>query len=204
MVGLCMNAIQVAKDDSKEVMRPLRVLVPLIKDDLEHGDEAAQRAGMPYYRAAGEKMLEAKPQVSGGFESWLKRNFPKHSLSACRNYMSLARSTIGKQNNTSVLPRTLDDHLRNIGRHRPTSGAVRRDWTSPVDDIAERARRDMERIREQELTRQQEREADHNLGLRLIDIGYKVLAKELHPDKGGSRDAMVRLTRVRDRLKGCA
>jgi hypothetical protein len=31
------------------------------------------------------------------------------------------------------------------------------------------------------------------LGLRLIDIGWKVLARELHPDKGGSREAMTRL-----------
>jgi hypothetical protein len=26
----------------------------------------------------------------------------------------------------------------------------------------------------------------------MIDIGYKILSKELHPDKGGSRDAMMR------------
>ena len=66
---------------------------------------------------------------------------------------------------------------------------------------AERARREAERLREENLTRQEEREADRQLALRLIDIGYKVLAKELHPDKGGSRDAMQRLGRVRDRLK---
>ena len=44
------------------VARPLRILVPLIKDDLKEGDAAAERAGLPHYRAAGEKMLEAKPQ----------------------------------------------------------------------------------------------------------------------------------------------
>ena len=39
-------------------------------------------------------------------------------------------------------------------------------------------------------------------GLRLIDIGYRVLAKELHPDKiGGSREAMTRLNRVKERFK---
>lgn len=42
------------------------------------------------------------------------------------------------------------------------------------------------------------------LGLRLIDIGYKTLAKELHPDMGGSQDAMARLNRVRERLKAGA
>ena len=55
-----------------------------------------------------------------------------------------------------------------------------------------------------DLTRKQERDAEQKLALRLIDIGYKVLAQTLHPDKGGSRDAMARLNRVRDRLKECA
>lgn len=50
----------------------------------------------------------------------------------------------------------------------------------------------------------QEREAQRTLALRLIDIGYKVLAKELHPDAGGSKDAMARLHIVRDRLKSHA
>ena len=35
----------------------------------------------------------------------------------------------------------------------------------------------------------------------VIDIGFKILVKELHPDKGGSSDAMSRLNRLRDRLK---
>ena len=33
------------------------------------------------------------------------------------------------------------------------------------------------------------------LGLQLIDIGYKVLVTKLHPDKGGSSEAMTRLNR---------
>jgi len=31
----------------------------------------------------------------------------------------------------------------------------------------------------------------------MIDLGYKALAKELHPDKGGSSEVMARLNRVR-------
>ena len=52
------------------------------------------------------------------------------------------------------------------------------------------------------LTRQQERQAEIKLGQRLIAIGYRVLSAELHPDKrGGSREAMARLNRVRERLR---
>jgi len=77
---------------------------------------------------------------------------------------------------------------------------TKRDWHEPVKESIERAKREAERIREAELSRQQERDAERKLALRLIDIGFKILVKELHPDKGGSRDAMSRLNRVRDRL----
>jgi hypothetical protein len=40
--------------------RPPKVLVPLIRRDIE----AAREAGVEYYRQAGEKLLEAKTQIS--------------------------------------------------------------------------------------------------------------------------------------------
>jgi hypothetical protein len=43
-----------------------------------------------------------------------------------------------------------------------------------------------------------------DLALELIDIGFKALATRLHPDRGGSKDAMRRLNRVRDELKTVA
>jgi hypothetical protein len=48
------------------------------------------------------------------------------------------------------------------------------------------------------------RDAEMRLGLQLIDIGYKILAREMHPDRGGSREEMVRLNLVRERLKTSA
>ena len=42
--------------------------------------------------------------------------------------------------------------------------------------------------------------ADRDLARRMIAAGYKALAKDLHPDKGGSTDAMARLTGIRDQL----
>lgn len=46
-----------------------------------------------------------------------------------------------------------------------------------------------------------EAELRHELSIQLIDIGYKVLATKLHPDKGGSPEAMLRLNAVREILK---
>ena len=89
-----MSNVSVMPDTSKQIARPLRVLVPLIKDDLEH----AEKAGMPYYRAAGEKMIEAKAQMGHGeFKPWIERNFSL-SFNRASIYMNFASATSGKQN----------------------------------------------------------------------------------------------------------
>jgi hypothetical protein len=54
---------------------------------------------------------------------------------------------------------------------------------------------------EQSFIQQEGRDLEAKLGLRLIDIGFKSLARDLHPDKGGSREAMTRLNKVRERLR---
>ena len=48
-----------------------------------------------------------------------------------------------------------------------------------------------------------ERNLERDLALRLIRIGYSVLSKELHPDKGGSRNAQQRLNKVVKSLREC-
>lgn len=190
-----------------QVARPLKVLVTLIKEDLKQGDEAAERAGMPFYRAAGEKMLEAKGQLPvGDFMKWVERNF-SIKRSQANTYMSLSVATAGRPITAATDFSSLKDFRRNhLGHDVPTSGGGVRQptWRADVDDLAEKARvaqARLERQHEDSMTRQQEREAERLLGLKLIDIGYRVLAKELHPDKGGSRDTMQRLSRVKDRLK---
>lgn len=193
----------VTTSDEKQITRPLKVLVVLIKEDLKQGGEAAERAGMPFYEAAGAKMIESG-LVGHELYGWTKRNFDigRHQTLL---YIKLAKSKGygGEAIASPTKPFTsMDDfRRRQLGHDRPSSGRVAREWTAPVDEIAEKARRDALRLREADLTRQQEREAERVLALKLIDIGYKVLAKELHPDKGGSRETMQRLSRVRDRLK---
>ena len=43
--------------------------------------------------------------------------------------------------------------------------------------------------------------AQRSLALQVIDLGYKALARTLHPDHGGSTEAMRRLNLVRARLR---
>ena len=72
----------------KQVARPLRVLVPLIRDELAAGDAAA----LEHYRHAGEMLIEAKEQVShGSWSRWLTKNF-ELSQTQARRYMRLARA----------------------------------------------------------------------------------------------------------------
>jgi hypothetical protein len=165
----------------KSNCRPLDELVRLIKEDLRLGDEA----GLPHYRAAGQKMIEAKAQLRHGeFEQWLKRYF---SISArqCRLYMRLAEAENG-----SALPfSSLSDFVRQTSN--PNYNKRRQPARPPT-----KAERDADLLK-----RTEEREAKRKLALRVINTGYKVLAAELHPDHGGSQEAMALLNKVRDELR---
>lgn len=193
------TALATAVNQDQRIARPLSVLVPLIKEDIAHGREAEERAGLPYYCAAGEKMLEAKSQMKHGeFMPWLQRNFSV-SISSARKYMRLAEAMTGQ----NVPIRTFSTLQQFVEpEHRPRISAPA--WHEPVKQIVSRVDTETLNLKRDELKRQDERDAQRALALQLIDIGYKVLARELHPDKGGSREAMARLNAVRDRLKQSA
>jgi hypothetical protein len=187
-----MTTTAMTAEQGKEVARPLRVLVPLIRDDLSRANEA----GMPFYQAAGAKLLEAKSQLKHGeFKPWLQRNFD-FSYSSAVQYMNFAdRDEKFRTLNFS----SLNEFHRQSGSSNYRSVTSKKDWHEPVKQIMSRV--DVETLRQGEMKRADERDAQHKLALQLIDIGYKALASKLHPDKGGSRDAMARLNQVRDRLK---
>jgi hypothetical protein len=192
---------QLAKKEPQSIERPLRVLVPLIQADLKQGHDAAEQAGMPYYQAAGEKLLEAKAQLAHGeFTPWVKRHFII-SIDTAQQYMKLAAATQGEKPSALGFS-SMSDFLRktvNPNYNRPPTTS----WHEPVKQVVDRVDTETLNLKREELRRDEERDAQRRLALQLIDIGYKVLARELHPDKGGSRDAMARLNAVRARLKNC-
>jgi hypothetical protein len=186
--------------DGQPLARPLRVLVPLIKEDLQHGREAAERAGMPYYQAAGEKFIEAKSQMKHGeFEPWVKRNFGISRKTASL-YMGLVRHLESFPGETFTSQREFRREVLGETRHETREET----WHKPIKQIVSRVDIETLNLKREELKRQDERDAQRQLALQLIDIGYKVLARSLHPDKGGSREAMSRLNTVRERLKQAA
>jgi hypothetical protein len=197
--------MSLAGHEERPVARPLHVLVPLIKKDLEQGDEASRQAGIPYYRAAGEKLLEARgdkdtPRMSlSELYGWSKRNFGI-SKTQTHRYMNLAISTADPSRSRQFA--SISEMERETGRDkRPSSGRVHRDYQPEIDAVIGSVNVELLNRRQAELKRVEERNTQKELALQLIDIGYKALATKLHPDKGGSAEAMTRLNQVRDWLK---
>lgn len=190
-----------AKKKDTELARPLSVLAPLIKKDLEEMESAKECAAEPYHERIAAKMVEARSQCSyAEFISWSHRHF-KLKESATKDYLRLGkdRANYGAAATYSSME---DYKSRGLGYNREK--VSKRDWHEPVAKTVDLAKREAERLREESLNRAQEREAERKLALRLIDIGYRVLAKELHPDAGRKDAGMQRLNRVRDRLKNHA
>ena len=185
----------VVKQERRHIVRPLKVLIPLIQADLENGD----RAGMEYYADAGDKLIEAKGQVAHGYwGAWLSKNFHLVDRMAQR-YMRLARlraDNIKNRHGMSDLPRTFAEmeetaHARKRRKGKRAFQSVLRDLETDI-------------YKQEQQTRADEVQLHRALALELIDVGYKALATRLHPDRGGPRDAMVRLNRVRDELNSIA
>lgn len=196
------TAVTAATDKvQKAVARPLHVLVPLIKKDLEEGKEASARAGLPYYRAAGEKMLEAKSQIKHGeFQEWVRRNFGLGKVQAHR-YMQLAKvdeeKFLGRNfsNFSEAFRATVDSNYNKPHTVRPQP------WHEPVKEAMSKVDVAILNADRERANRAEERKVLHDLGMQLIEIGFKALATKLHPDKGGSKDAMMRLNQVRNLLR---
>jgi hypothetical protein len=185
---------------SNTIARPLKVLVPLIREDLRRAEAAATEAAMPHHLAAGEKMLEARGQMShGDFGPWLKREFKIGSTQAYR-YMAAVEA---QENFRPRKFSSVNEALKASGRYGYMPNKPRpQPWHDPVKQIINRV--DVERLATESLRRAEEQRLQYKLALQLIDIGYKALAAKLHPDKGGSHAAMARLNMVRNRLKDTA
>lgn len=179
-----------------KIARPLKVLIPLIKSDLERGD----RAGMDYYADAGDKLNEAKAQVAHGYwGTWLSKNFTLANETA-RRYMRLAQLRAENAENgraVNALPRSLREMDGTTARAREQRKREQ-SYKSVLRDL------ETDLYAQEQQTRADEVKLHRDMAFELIDIGFKALATRLHPDRGGSKEAMARLNRVRDELKGVA
>jgi hypothetical protein len=192
-----MNQVQRIRAGGSQITRPLKVLIPLIKDELQEGDAA----GHDHYRRAGEMLIEAKDQVAhGAWTQWLTKNFELSQRQA-QVYMQWARH--------KAQMRSGDAHLESFSSLNDMTGATerQREQRNATQEKAFRktlrdvAREDFVQDRQ---AKDEEIKLHRELAAELVDLGYRALATRLHPDRGGTKVAMMRLNRVRDELKEVA
>jgi hypothetical protein len=179
----------VAVRSKSQIARPLPVLVPLIQEEIAEGNSA----GLEHYRQAGELLLEAREQVADfKWTKWLKENFALSSRTAY-DYMDLAERI---QQNPDLLKTSSKSlfgivHPKEQEKRKQRRAAFKLHTSVDLFDAARQARTEETRLL-------------RLLALELIDIGFKALATRLHPDHGGSDQAMRRLNKVRRELKAVA
>jgi hypothetical protein len=115
---------------------------------------------------------------------------------------------VDREDPTRGAPQTIEEFRQSVepGRranreNRPlgTAREVSAEWARSVKPAVDAI--DVDRLAKVRQDAEQEERLVRSMGMKLIDLGYQILAKKLHPDKGGSSAAMVRLNEVRRRLK---
>lgn len=177
---------------SKQIARPLKTLIPLIQSELQKGNSA----GREHYVKAGEMLIEAKDQVGHGrWGAWLSKNFDLHATTA-REYMRYARAQ--NEGVTLDMPSMMSFTGRTERRREERGSKQQQAFRRILQDVAR------DTFVQERQSRDDEINLHRDLALELIDIGFRALATRLHPDRGGTKDAMARLNRVRDELKTIA
>jgi hypothetical protein len=178
---------------TQQIARPLKVLIPLIQGELQQGDVA----GREHYTEAGRMLIEAKPQkAKGAWGRWLNENF-ELSQSTARRYMRWAR--LQDDHGVTEMPTSMREMTGDTTRDREhRNSKQQKAYRDVMRDIAR------DEFMQERQARDVEVDLHRTLAGELIDIGYRALATHLHPDRGGSKDAMARLNRVRDELKEVA
>jgi hypothetical protein len=181
-------AVATQETTSQAVARPLKVLVPLIKQDIQEMQEITDRAVSPFYLSIGEKLLEAKEQgMHGYWKIWLRDNF-KLSTRTAERYMNYASQT---KNDTTVSHLSYAEHLHNKKQQaklKPkTEQASAQNGTTTAQVESEAAKLEKEKLR--------------GIASKIIDTGYKVLSKRMHPDVGGDAMDFNRLKTATTQLK---
>jgi hypothetical protein len=187
----------VAIQTPRKIARPLKVLVPMIQDELIAGGEA----GMDHYIKAGKMLNEiqdSKQVPYGSWGRWVKDNFRISRITA-NDYMRIARMVDDDPSCKASLT-TIDAA---VGRESRTIRSItKKNKLKSLFDGVDRV--NVTRLADERQSRDDEIKLHREIAIELIDLGYRAMATRLHPDRGGSRDAMSRLNAVRDELKSIA
>jgi hypothetical protein len=189
--------MNIAVRNAQQVARPLKVLVPLIQEELIEGAQA----GMEHYIKAGRMLNEIQDSEQvpyGSWGRWVKDNFHISRITA-NDYMRIAR----KVDADPTCKASLTSIDAAVGREpRTIKSVTKKNKLKSLFDGVDNV--NVTRLADERQSRDNEIKLHREMALQLIDLGYRAMATRLHPDRGGSKDAMTRLSHVRDELKSIA
>jgi hypothetical protein len=175
-----------AKPKDKEAARSVNELTRLIRGELA----VTQIRSRDIWPRIGGYLIEMKPQIAKGkWERYIRDNFEFSTTSADR-YMRFHREVAANRK-----PTRLSDVDPPRPNHQPKGFASWR-AASKGTGTPPRTRWDTESAKA-------DRPREKELGLELIEAGYKLLAQKYHPDKGGDDASFRCLTNARAKLRRC-
>jgi hypothetical protein len=189
-------AVAVAKiKEGRSVARPLKVLIPMIQSELQQGNSA----GLEHYRRAGQMLIEAKGQVApGGWGRWLTKNFDMSNRTA-QIYMRWAREYDQMRTGGSQAPYSSLSEMR--GKTERQREERQSTQNKRFKDVLRDVMQDRNAFVQERQRQAEEIEAHRDLAEKYCNAGYHALAAKLHPDRGGSKNAMVMLNRIHEDVK---
>jgi hypothetical protein len=181
---------QLVEAEASEAVKSLAELAGMIREQIQFANEAANAAARPYWLRTGQLLAQAKSKFlydnekrPREFYDWVERQFGLRRRS-CDQYMLAAKSTTNDVGLRIADSQSLRGALKAAGHE--TGKPNPKSWVHPIREELKLI--DFAALRKEHLKRVEERALQKQLALKLIDIGFKVLAVQLHPDKkGGSR-----------------
>jgi hypothetical protein len=173
--------------ETQTVARPLKVLVHLIREDVKNAKEVADEAASPYYKAIGENLIEAKsnPKITGHWTLFLREQVSINQSTAWR-WMDYAQQV-------KIMPNGHDFTFADYRRLKRNPPKDKTNFAySESQDGTTTAHSEQLEVKEQKMKNL------HALVKKAFDIGYKQMARSIHPDKkGGTNEAMSELNEAK-------
>jgi hypothetical protein len=182
--------------ENQAVARPLKVLLPLIKENLRKAKEVADSAASPYYLSVGEALLEVRkdPKNKGQWERLVKGYLGINPATAWR-YMDYAEQI----NNLAIGQDSTFYQYRKLKRNPPknkTKFTYSQSENGATNAQSENGTTNAQS--ERLAVGDQKMKSLHALVKEAFDIGYKKMAHRYHPDKkGGSNEKMKELNEAK-------
>jgi hypothetical protein len=194
-------AMATQETTNQAVARPLKVLVQLIKQDIEKAAEVANEAASPYYQSIGEKLIEAKSnkERKGSWVYYVKQQFNISQVAAWywMDYAEQAKIITHGYDFTFAEYRRLKRKPPKVETKSETKTGAETNTSSTDGAAGNKGLSDDARRAAAKLEEEQTRK----MALKIIDTGYKVLSKRLHPDVGGDAMDFNRLKTATTQLK---